>query len=155
MVRKDQATQQHCGNRGYGIGFKEICCHTSTVTDIIPDIVCNHCGIPRIILGNSGFDFTDEISSHIGAFGEDSTSKPRKDRDQTSTKTERYQCDDIVGEVVKARDCRQCQSGDHHPGYRPTFECQGKSCGKSLSCSFSRSDIGQYRNPHSNIPSNE
>ena len=155
MVRKDQASQQHCGNRGHGIGFKEIRGHASTVTDIIPDVVCNHRGIPRVILGNSGFDFTDEISSHIGTFGEDSSSKPCEDRDQTSAETKRYQCDDIVGEVVKARDCRQSQSGDHHPGDRPAFECQGKSCGKSLSCSFSGSDIGQYRNPHSNVPRNE
>ena len=88
---EEDCGQNHGRDRGDGISFEQIRCHTGTVADIVADIIGNGGGIARIVLRNTGFDLADQIAADVGAFGENSAAEPGEDRDQRSAEAERDQ----------------------------------------------------------------
>ena len=40
--------------------------HTGNITHIVADIVCDGCQVERMIFRDAGFNFTDEIGTHVG-----------------------------------------------------------------------------------------
>ena len=89
-VEKDRG-EQHGRDDGHGIGLEQIGGHAGAVADIVADIVGDHGGVARIILGNAGLDLADEIGADIGALGEDAAAETGEDRDQRGAEAQRDQ----------------------------------------------------------------
>src|SRR5690606_805863 len=61
-------TQYNCCQHRCHIRTKEVSTHTSHVTHIITYIIGNGGGVAGIILGNTCFYFTNEVSTHVCSF---------------------------------------------------------------------------------------
>ena len=79
-------TQDHGPHNGTHIRFKKVGSHTGHITDIIPDIVGNGCRVQRMILRDSGFDFTHQVGTNVGCLGIDTTTNAGKEGNRRSTK---------------------------------------------------------------------
>ena len=116
----EQRAQHHGGNQGDCIGFKQVSGHTGAIAHVIAHVVGNHGGVARVILWNAGFNFTDQVGTHVSTFGEDAAAQTGEDGYEGRAKgkaNERVQDDrqlDVGGvvaiasqEPVKARDTQQ------------------------------------------------
>ena len=86
MSWKQRDGQDHGRDSRNHVGFKKISGHTGTITNIVPDIVCDHGRVPGIVFWNTGFDLSNEVRANIGRLGENPTTNPGKYADQASTK---------------------------------------------------------------------
>ena len=59
------------GHDGAGIGLVEVGAHAGHVTDIVAHIVGDDGRVARVILGDAGFNFADQVGADVGRFGED------------------------------------------------------------------------------------
>ena len=113
----EQRAQDHGGNQGDCVGFKQVSGHTGAVAHVIAHVVGNHGRVARVVLWNAGFNLTDQVGTHVSAFGKDAAAQTGEDGNQGRAKgktNERVQDDgqlDVGGEVaiasqepVKARD---------------------------------------------------
>ena len=48
---KEDRREHHGRDRGHGIGLEQVGCHASAVTDVVTNVVRDHRGIPRVVLG--------------------------------------------------------------------------------------------------------
>ena len=49
---------------------------------VVTDVVGNHSGVAGVIFRNAGFDFTDQISADVSAFGENAAAQTGEDGNQ-------------------------------------------------------------------------
>jgi len=70
------------------IGFEEVGRHARAVADVVTDVIGDHRGIARIVFGNTGFYFSDEIGTDVGGFGEDAAAQTCEDRDERTPEGE-------------------------------------------------------------------
>src|SRR5690606_30498326 len=68
--------------------FEHVGGHARTVAYVITDVIGNNRRITRVVFGDTGFDFTDEVSSDVGGFGVDSTTHAHKESGQRPAKSE-------------------------------------------------------------------
>ena len=80
--------EQHRSDGRDAVRLEKVGGHTGAVTDIVADIVGNNCGIARVVLRDSGFDFTDQIGAHVCRLGVDAAAEARENRDQRAAKRE-------------------------------------------------------------------
>ena len=111
-VDHDETAQQHGRDQRNGIGFEQIGGHARAVADIVADVVGNDGGIARIVLGNAGFDFTDQIRTDIRALGENAAAQAREYGDQRAAEGETDQRAQRRFGVA-----RQVQHGEVIPGH--------------------------------------
>ena len=79
---EEDAREQHRRHHGYGIGFEQVGRHARAIAHIVADIVGDHRGVARVVLGDAGFDLADQVGADIGALGENAAAEPREDGDQ-------------------------------------------------------------------------
>ena len=106
---KKIAAENHGGDDGHRIGLEQVGCHAGAIADIVADVVGDRCRVARIILGNAGFDFADEIAADVRALGEDAAAETGEDRDQRGAEAERHKrVDDfaIIAEIAHRADQR-------------------------------------------------
>ena len=105
---KINGTQNHGCNDGHRIGLEQVCCHTSTVTDIIANIIGDCRSVSRIILRDTGFNLADHVAANVSTFGKDTAAKTSKDRDQRGAKAQRNKTiDDFPAAFFVADDADQ------------------------------------------------
>ena len=128
MFREDRR-EDHRRDKGHGVGLEEVGGHAGAVADIVAHIVSDRRCVARVILGNTGFDLTDQVAAHVGTLGEDTAAEPGKDRDQRGTKPEGDKGVDDMTIIVRqahrpgqdvevSRNTDQGEAGDQHPGDR-------------------------------------
>ena len=79
---QQQPAEQHGGDDRDRVGLEQVRGHAGAVADVVADVVGDHGGVARVILGNAGFDLADEVGADVGALGEDAAAEAREDRDQ-------------------------------------------------------------------------
>ena len=62
------------------VGFVKVSAHTHDVADVVPDVIRDDRGVPRVIFRNADFYFTDQVRANVRAFSEDSAAHPGKER---------------------------------------------------------------------------
>ena len=72
-VIDDIIPQHHSSEYSCYVRTEQVGSHPSDVSDVVSHIVCNRCRVARVVLGDSRFYFSDEVSSHIGRFRVDAT----------------------------------------------------------------------------------
>jgi hypothetical protein len=60
------------------IRFIKVSAHTGYVTNVVANVVSDGSGVARIVFGNAGFSFTNEVSAYIGSLGEDAAANAGK-----------------------------------------------------------------------------
>ena len=68
-------TDDHCTDDLCCGGLEDVCSTSCTVSDVVSDKVCDDCGVPGVILGDSSLDLSDEICTDICCLGVDSSSE--------------------------------------------------------------------------------
>ena len=69
------------GDGGYDrthVGLENIGPHAGHVPHVVTDVIGNHTGIARVILGNIGLHLTHQVSADVGGLGIDSASHSGK-----------------------------------------------------------------------------
>ena len=77
-----QGKQNHRCANGHNIGFKQVGRHTSTIANVIADIVSDRRRVAGVILRNICFNLTHEVSADVRSLGKYTTAQTRKDRNQ-------------------------------------------------------------------------
>jgi hypothetical protein len=155
-----QATQQHGGNDGDRIGFKQVGRHTGAVADVVTDVVSDYRRVARVVLGNAGFDLTHQVGTYVSAFGENAAAKTSENGDQRTAESQSHQCMRcLLGtathhhgeESVIARHAEQAQAHDQHAGNRAAFEGYIQCCVQAFFGRFSSAHISAHRYIHADI----
>ena len=81
-------TQNHCCEDRCDVRTKKVGSHTSYITDVVSDVICDSRRVANVVFGNSGFDLTDEIGTDVSGFGIDTATDTCKQCDRFSTKRE-------------------------------------------------------------------
>ena len=53
------------------------------IADVVADVIGDHAGIARVVLGNAFQDFARDVRAHIGGFGVDAAADTCEKRDRT------------------------------------------------------------------------
>ena len=93
-----EGTKQHRRDDRDRVGLEKIGGHTGAITDVVTDIVGDDARVAGIVLGNSDFDFADEVGADVGALSKDTAAKPGEDRYQRAAESKADQC---VNRVVR------------------------------------------------------
>ena len=72
---EDCETDDHCTDDLCCGGLEDVCSTSCTVSDVVSDKVCDDCGVPGVILGDSSLDLSDEICTDICCLGVDPSSE--------------------------------------------------------------------------------
>ncbi len=157
-----QRAQKHRRDESHGKGFEEVRRHAGAVPHVVADIVGDHRGIARVILGNARFHLADQVRADIGALGEDAAAKPREDRDERPAETETHQrLDDIAGrrtgrrrtrhDRVVTRDAEQAQADDEEARDRAPTEGERQRFIQAHPGGLRGTHVGANRDIHSDI----
>ena len=94
--------EEHHGDRGDRVGLEEVGRHARAVADVVPDIVRDHGGIARIVLGDAGLDLPHEVGADVGRLRVDAAAETGEDRDEGAAEREPDEVlDRRVGGVVE------------------------------------------------------
>ncbi len=159
---KDQGSQQHGGNDSYRVGLEKVGCHAGTVANIVPYVVSDGCRVARVVLGDTGFNFANQVGADVSALRKNTAAEPGKNGNQTAAEAQGHQGNHLVnqrhvlragaghvGEV--AGNGGQGKTGHQHAGNRAAFEGQAQPRGQPFFTGFRHPEIGQHGNPHSDI----
>ena len=83
-----QVAEQHRRDGRDAVGFEEVGGHAGAVADVVADVVGDDGGVARIVFGNAGFDFADEVGADVGGLRIDAAAQTREDRDQRTAERE-------------------------------------------------------------------
>ena len=75
----------------YFVRFKNIGRHTGAVAYVIAYQVGYHGGVARIIFRDTGFNFPNEVGSHVSGFGVNTTAHAHEKREERTAETEPQQ----------------------------------------------------------------
>ena len=119
--------QNRCGQDGAGVGFVQVGAHAGHVADIVADVVGDGGRVARVVFGDAGFDFSDQVGADVGRFGEDAAADAGEQGLGRSAHAEgqhgggddRELADAFRDEMVQDnepdRDVEQGQADDHQP----------------------------------------
>ena len=88
---KHDCRQNHGGDGGHRIGFKQVGGHAGAIADVVADVVGDGGGVARIVFRDAGFDLADHVAADVGTLGEDAAAETREDRDQRGAEGKRNQ----------------------------------------------------------------
>ena len=151
--------QHHGRDDGHDVGFEQVGGHPGAVADVVTHVVRDHRGVAGVVFGDPGFDFSDEVGSHVRGFGVNASAHPGKDRNQAAAEPEtdegvygffrpRYRGPD----GVKTRQGHEAQPDKQQSGHRAAFEgdlqCRVQPVGRGLR----RPDVRSHGNHHAHVP---
>ena len=85
---EERCAQSDGGDDGTAVRFEKVGTHTGNVTDVVTDVVGDGGGVTGIVFGDTGFDFTDEVSTDVGGFGVDTAAHTAEESNGGSTESE-------------------------------------------------------------------
>lgn len=154
-----QAAQQHGGDDGDRIGFKEVGRHAGAVADVVTDVVGDHRRVARIVFGNAGFDLADQIGADVGALGEDAAPQPRENRDQRGAEGQAdqrvqrlfHRQAHLQQQCVVAGHAQQAQPDHQHAGDRAAAEGDVHRRADAVARRLCGTHVGAYRHVHADV----
>ena len=79
--------QSHGGKSCTCIGFIQVSTHTSNVTYVVAYVVSDNCRVSRVVFWDTSFNFTNQVSTNVSSFGEDTAAYTSKQSHGGSTHT--------------------------------------------------------------------
>jgi len=157
-----QGAENHGGNQSDCIGLEQVGRHTCAVAHVVAHVVRNHGRVAWIVFRDARFNFTHQVCTHIGAFGEDASAQAGKDGDQRGAEGKANQrieqpCQSLVGrwvaadqKPVKTSDAQQTQAHHQHASYGATAEGDIERRTDATGGGLRGTHIGPDRDVHSN-----
>ena len=75
QIRERYTGHRRCNrdrcDHGTAVGFEDVGTHTGNVAHVVTDVVGDHAGVARVVLGNAGLNLTDQVGTHIRTLGVD------------------------------------------------------------------------------------
>ena len=130
--REARDRDEHHRDRGHRVGLEEVGRHAGAVADVVADVVRDHGGVARIVLGDSRLDLPDEVGADVSRLRVDPAAKPGEDRDQRAAERKpdevvdrrhRRVAEPVGEDPVVTGDAEQAEADDEHPGDRPGPKC--------------------------------
>ena len=69
------------GAGGFRKGAEEVAAHAGHVPDVVPDVIRNSGGVPRVVFGDVLHNLTGEIGADVGGFRVDAAAHAAEQRD--------------------------------------------------------------------------
>ena len=82
---EDGDTQDHGADVLGGSALEQVSTTSGAVTDVVADQVSDDGGVARVVLGDSGFDLSNQVSADIGGLGVDTAAQLGEQRGEGST----------------------------------------------------------------------
>ena len=96
------------------IGLEEVGAHAGHVAHVIAHVVGDGSGVTGVILGDTGFHLTHQVSAHVGSLGVDTAAHTGKQSDGRSTQREAGQHTGILGDEIDNAAAQQTQTDHAH-----------------------------------------
>ena len=97
--REVDGAEEHDRDERDGVGLEEVGGHARAVADVVADVVRDHGGVARVVLGDPGLDLADEVGADVGSLGVDAAAEAGEDRDQRASEGK---TDQMLGRAVLA-----------------------------------------------------
>ena len=161
-VLKHQEGDQYGADEADRIGLEDIGSHAGAVTNIVTNVVCNGCGIARVIFVEVLLDFAHEIGADIGRLGVDASPETGKDTDEAGPEGEADE--GIYGlldpmethsDDIKATDGEQSEADHEETGHCAAAECHAQGGLAVLQSPRSSTDIGHDGDTHADVTGGE
>ena len=91
LVPEAGDSQDHGGDDGDFVALENVGRHAGTVADVVADVVGDRGGVPRVVLGNSLLDLSDEVGPDVGGLRVNSAADPHEEGQQRSAEPEAQQ----------------------------------------------------------------
>ena len=134
-LERHRGGHRNGGDHRAAIRFEDVGAHARHVAHVVADVVRDHSGIARIVLGNARFDLADEIRPDVGALGVDAAADAREQRDAGGAHPEAVNGVRGLGvaaeEQVEEAEAEQTERRDREPHDRPAEECDGERVGRA------------------------
>ena len=149
--------EQHDGDGGDGIRLEQVGRHACAVADVVADVVRDHRGVARVVLGDAGLDLPDQVGADVGGLRVDAAAESREDRDQRAAEREADQVADggrvrvaePVGEhPVVPGDAEQAEPDDEQPGDGAGLESDLERGTEPASCRLRRPGVRAHGDVH-------
>jgi hypothetical protein len=154
-----QAAEQHRGDQRHGIGFEQVGGHAGAVADVVADVVRDDGRVARVVLGNAGFDLTDEVGADVRTLREDAAAESREDRNQRAAEGEAHErlenlftrrAHGFQDQVVPG-DAEESQAHHEQAGDGAAAKCHFESGVQTVGRGLCGSHVGADRNEHADI----
>ncbi len=153
-------SEQHHRDGRHGVGLEEVSRHAGAVADVVADVVGDHGGVARVVLGDTGLDLADEVGADVGRLGEDAAAESGEDRDQRATEAEADERVDglLVGVVGRDQDpevagnAEQRQADNQESGDRAALEGDVERGRHTAASCLGNAGVGADREVHADEP---
>ena len=154
---EEQISEQHRGDRRDAVGLEQVGSHAGAIADVVAHVVGDHRRISRVVFGNSGFDFSDQVGADVGSFGVDAAAQTGEDRNQRTAEGQadhgvergpRVAVIDRLQNSEVARDGKQTEPDHQHAGDRAAAEGDVEGRRESAARRFGGAHVGAHRDDH-------
>ena len=151
--------EQHAGHERDGVGLEQVGRHARVVADVVADVVGDHGGVARVVLGDARLELADEVGADVGALGEDAAAEPGEDRDQRAAEAEpdegahRVLLADTAGaqHAVVAGDAEQTQPDHEDAGDGAALEGDVERRRDAAARGLGDAGVRAYRDVHADV----
>ena len=151
--------EQHGGDHGHGVGFKEVGGHTGAVAHVVAHVVGDDGGVARVVFGDAGFDLAHEVGAHVGALREDAAAETREDGDEGSAEAEGHEGfkhgllfhAEHGQQAIVEDHAEQAEAHDQQTRHGAGLEGHVEGGGHALAGGFSGTDVGTHGNVHADV----
>jgi len=156
---EEQAAEQHGRDQRDRVGLEQIRRHAGAVADVVADVIRDHRGIARIVLGDARLDLADEIGADVSALGEDTAAQAREDGDQGAAEGEAHEgpqrilgvAQQAAHDEVVAGHSEDTQADHQHAGDGPAAERDLKGGVDAVVGGLRGAHVRAHRDVHADV----
>ncbi len=118
VAERDLAEDQR-GHQHDRVGLEQVGGHARAVAHVVPNVVGDRRGVPRVVFGYALLDLADQVGADVGRLGVDAAADPHEHRQQCRAEAEALEHIGCVGLVDEHHDGRaeQAQADGEHAGH--------------------------------------
>ena len=157
---EDNRAQDDRRDDGPDVRLEQVGAHAGHVADVVADVICDDCGVARVVLGDSGLHFANEVGADVGRLRVDAAPDTREQRDATGAEAVGGDQRGGVGnrqsldeDEKQHRQPQQAEPGDAEAHHGPTAEGKRQ---RALDAAQSRRlrgpRVGRRRDLHADEP---
>src|SRR5208283_1075667 len=90
--------------------------HAGAVPDVVAHVVGDDARVPRVVLGDPGFDLTDKVRPDVGALRVDTATDPREEAHERGPEQDPDHVEDVAAEgPVEPDELEEREACHRHP----------------------------------------
>ena len=145
--------QDQAGNDRHFIRLEDVGRHAGAVADVIADEVRDDGGVARVVFGDAGFNFADQVGADVGSLGVDAATDAHEEGQQGAAEAEAQQC--VRGGNAEIhedqRAAEQAQAVGQHAGDRAGAISDAQGIAERAAGGLRHAHIGRHGHAHANL----